>query len=45
MRMLRHKEASPLATLADLWHGVVKPVVAHLQLRVRLRDLRLLLLS
>jgi tetratricopeptide (TPR) repeat protein len=45
MRMSRHKEASPLATLADLWHGVVKPVVAHLQLRVRLRDLRLLLLS
>jgi tetratricopeptide (TPR) repeat protein len=42
MRMSRHKEASPLATLADLWHGVVKPVVAHLQLRVRLRGPRLL---
>jgi hypothetical protein len=45
MRMSRHKEASPLATLADLWHGVVKPVVAHLQLRVRLRGVRLPLLS
>jgi hypothetical protein len=31
-----HKKATPLATLADLWHEVVKPVVDHLQLQVRI---------
>jgi hypothetical protein len=39
IRMSRHKEASPLVTLADLWRGVVKPVVDHLQLQVCLRGL------
>jgi tetratricopeptide (TPR) repeat protein len=44
IRMSRHKEASPLATLADLWHDVVKPVFGHLHLQVRLLGLHLLLL-
>jgi tetratricopeptide (TPR) repeat protein len=42
IRMVRHKKASSMATLADLWHGVVKPVIAHLHLRVRLLGLNLL---
>jgi hypothetical protein len=42
IRMVRHKKASSLATLADLWHGVVKPVIVHLHLRVRLPGLHLL---
>jgi tetratricopeptide (TPR) repeat protein len=42
IRMLRHKESSSLATLADLWHGVVKPIIGHLHLRVRLPGLHLL---
>jgi hypothetical protein len=42
IHMLRHKESSSLATLADLWHGVVKPIIGHLHLRVHLPGLHLL---
>jgi tetratricopeptide (TPR) repeat protein len=41
MHISGHKKATALDTLADLWHGVVKPVVDHLQLQVRIRELRL----
>jgi tetratricopeptide (TPR) repeat protein len=45
MRMSRHKEVNPLATLADVWHDVVKPVFEHLQLQVRIREPHFRLLS
>jgi hypothetical protein len=45
IRLSRHKEATPLATLADLWHCVVRPVIAHLQLQVCIRGLSLSLLA
>jgi tetratricopeptide (TPR) repeat protein len=45
IRMLGPKEANPLATLADLWHNVVEPVIDHLQLQVRIRGLHFSSLS
>jgi tetratricopeptide (TPR) repeat protein len=44
MHISGHKKATALDTLADLWHDVVKPVVDHLQLQVRIRVLPLPLL-
>jgi tetratricopeptide (TPR) repeat protein len=35
----RLKKATALDTLADLWRGVVRPVIDHLQLQVRIREL------
>jgi hypothetical protein len=40
IRLSRHRESSPLTTLTDLWHCVVKPVINHLQLQVRIHGLR-----
>jgi hypothetical protein len=40
IRLSRHRESNPLATLADLWHCVVKPIINHLQLQVRIHGLR-----
>jgi hypothetical protein len=44
MHISGHKKATALDTLADLWRSVVKPVVDHLQLQVRIRGLRVPLL-
>jgi hypothetical protein len=44
MHISGHKKATALDTLADLWHSVVKPVVDHLQLQVRIRGFRVPLL-
>jgi tetratricopeptide (TPR) repeat protein len=37
MHISKRKEATALSTLAYLWHDVVKPVIDHLQLQVRIR--------
>jgi tetratricopeptide (TPR) repeat protein len=37
MHISKRKETTALSTLADLWHDVVKPVIDHLQLQVRIR--------
>jgi hypothetical protein len=39
MHISKRKETTALSTLADLWHDVVKPVIDHLQLQVRIRML------
>jgi tetratricopeptide (TPR) repeat protein len=39
IRLSRLKKATALDTLADLWRGVVRPVIDHLQLQVRIRKL------
>jgi tetratricopeptide (TPR) repeat protein len=41
IRLSRQRETTPLATLADLWHCVVRPIVSHLQLQVCIRGLHL----
>jgi tetratricopeptide (TPR) repeat protein len=37
MHVSKRRETTALSTLADLWHDVVKPVIDHLQLQVRMR--------
>jgi hypothetical protein len=37
MHISKRKKTTALSTLADLWHDVVKPVIDHLQLQVRIR--------
>jgi hypothetical protein len=37
MHISKRKETTALSTLADLWHDIVKPVIDHLQLQVRIR--------
>jgi tetratricopeptide (TPR) repeat protein len=37
MHVSKRKETTALSTLADLWHDIVKPVIDHLQLQVRIR--------
>jgi tetratricopeptide (TPR) repeat protein len=39
MHISKRKETTALSTLADLWNDVVKPVIDHLQLQVRIRVL------
>jgi tetratricopeptide (TPR) repeat protein len=39
IRLSRLKKATALDMLADLWRGVVRPVIDHLQLQVRIREL------
>jgi tetratricopeptide (TPR) repeat protein len=39
MHISKRKETTTLSTLADLWHDIVKPVIDHLQLQVRIREL------
>jgi tetratricopeptide (TPR) repeat protein len=36
MHVSKRKETTALSTLADLWHDIVKPVIDHLQLQVRI---------
>jgi tetratricopeptide (TPR) repeat protein len=36
MHISKRKETTALSTLADLWHDIVKPVIDHLQLQVRI---------
>jgi hypothetical protein len=37
MHISKRKETTALSTLADLWLDIVKPVIDHLQLQVRIR--------
>jgi tetratricopeptide (TPR) repeat protein len=39
MHISKRKETTALSTLADLWDDIVKPVINHLQLQVRIRVL------
>jgi hypothetical protein len=39
MHISKRKEITALSTFTDLWHDVVKPVIDHLQLQVRIRML------
>jgi hypothetical protein len=36
MHVSKRRETTALSTLADLWHDIVKPVIDHLQLQVRI---------